>query len=68
MKHAGLEALKLLEISEKNYEKSFLKARKNPEMVQKLMTSEQGIRLELEPKQEIRESKADIKRILMEKI
>ena len=36
MKEATLEALKLLDISEKNYEASFLKARSNPEVLQRL--------------------------------
>jgi len=33
MKESTLEALKLLDISEKNYEASFLKARSNPEVL-----------------------------------
>ena len=57
MKESTLEALKLLDISEKNYEASFLKARSNPEVLQRLQKTEEGIRLEVEPKREILESK-----------
>lgn len=68
MKESTLEALKLLDISEKNYEASFLKARSNPEVLQRLQKTEEGIRLEVEPKREILESKEQLKKIMMDKI
>ena len=68
MKESTLEALKQLDISEKNYEGSFLKARSDQAVLQKLQKTEEGIRLEVEPKREIFETKSDIKKVMMEKI
>ena len=63
-----MDALKLLDISEKNYEASFLEARQNPEEMAKLQKLEEEIRLACDPKREIVESKDEIKKMLMEKI
>lgn len=68
MKESTLEALKLLDISEKNYEASFMKARQDPNVLQRLQKTEEGIRLEVEPKKEILESKDEIKKVMMDKI
>ena len=45
-----------------------MKARSNQEVLQKLQKTEEGIRLEVEPKREIFETKSDIKKVMMEKI
>ena len=68
MKESTLEALKLLDITEKNYEASFMKARQDPNVLQRLQKTEEGIRLEVEPKKEILESKDEIKKVMMDKI
>jgi len=48
IKEASLDALKHLDISEKDFEASFLEARSNPEMMQKLQKSEEAVRLEVD--------------------
>lgn len=63
-----MDALKLLDISEKNYEASFLEARSNPETMAKLQKLEESIRLSCDPKRDTVESKDEIKKMLVEKI
>ena len=68
MKEATLDALKFLDITEKNYELSFLEARADPQLMAKLQKAEEEVRLAVDPKRDTVESKDEVKRMLMSKI
>ena len=68
IKEASLDALRHLDITEKDFEASFLEARSNPEMMVKLQKSEENVRLEVDKPKELIESKDEIKQMYMQKI
>ena len=67
-KEAKHDALMFLEIKEKVYEDTLAEAKETPQLMVQMQKSEARIRLSLEEKREITESRDVLKTIIMEKI
>jgi len=68
MKESSQDALGFLDISEKNYEASFIAAKGNQTLWQELQKNEQEVRMLVDKPREIVESRDEIKNIYLTKI